>query len=53
MKVILLYPIKTLNIVEKMIAAILKRNSDAFKDTSKQFIKNNQAYQLGFTGMTA
>jgi hypothetical protein len=53
MKVIPLNPVKTLTATEKLIAAILQKNPDAFKAISKQFIHNNQAYLTGFSGMIA
>jgi hypothetical protein len=53
MKVIQLNPVKTLKATEKLIALILQKDLDAFKATSKQFIRNNQAYLTGFSGMIA
>ncbi|MBB6107744.1 hypothetical protein HDF23_000474 [Mucilaginibacter lappiensis] len=38
---------------EKMISAILERNIDAFKLTSRQFIRNNQLYFPGYSGLIA
>jgi hypothetical protein len=53
MKVISLHPVKTLKATEKLIIAILKRDINAFKATSKQFIHNNDAYFSGCSGMIA
>jgi hypothetical protein len=53
MKVIKLTPTRTVNVSQKLIIAILKRDIDAFKATNRQFMRNNQAYFPQFSGLTA
>ncbi|MEO6521859.1 MAG: hypothetical protein ABIN91_09290 [Mucilaginibacter sp.] len=53
MKVVKLNTAKSFRETEKLIVAILKRDINAFKATSKQFLRNNQAYFSDFNGMLA
>jgi hypothetical protein len=53
MKVISLHPSRTIKATEKLIVAILTRDIDAFKATSKQFLRNNRAYRPHFSGFIA
>jgi hypothetical protein len=53
MKVLKLNPPQKLSATEKFIRAILTRDLDAFKATSRQFLRNNQHYFPQFTGFTA
>jgi len=53
MKVIKLNTGNTISYTEKLIKAILERDIDAFKATSKQFLRNNQNYLPDFNGMIA
>lgn len=53
MKVIKLNTSQSIVKTEKLIIEILKRDINAFKATSKQFLRNNQAYFPDFTGMIA
>jgi hypothetical protein len=53
MKVLKLKSQQRLTVTEKFIKAILKDNLDAFKATSRQFLRNNQAYFSDTTGLIA
>ncbi len=53
MKVIKLNPRQEHTATEKFISAILKTDIDAFKATSRQFLRNNQAYLPKLTGLIA
>ncbi|MES2277519.1 MAG: hypothetical protein V4592_15955 [Bacteroidota bacterium] len=53
MKVLKLKPTPKLSATEKLIRAILTHDLDAFKATSRQFLRNNQAYFPQFTGFIA
>ena len=53
MKVIKLNPAPAFKASEKLLIAILKRDINAFKATSKQFICNNRTYFSEFSGMIA
>jgi hypothetical protein len=53
MKVIQLNSVKPTILTEKLLGAILNRDFNAFKATSKQFIHNNKTYFTGGSGMIA
>lgn len=53
MKVLKLKTDHRLTATEKFIKAILQKDIDAFKATSRQFLRNNQAYSPNFTGLIA
>lgn len=53
MKVIKLKINAPLQAGEKLLKAMLLKDFDAFKATSKQFLRNNQAYYPSFSGMIA
>jgi len=53
MKVLKLKTDRQQTATEKFISNILKHDWDAFKATSKQFLRNNQAYTPQFTGFIA
>jgi len=53
MKVLKLNSQRRLTVTEKFIKAILKNNLDAFKATSRQFLRNNQVYFPDNTGLIA
>jgi hypothetical protein len=53
MKVLKLKKQDRLTATEKFIKAILQDNIDAFKATSRQFLRNNQAYFPNTSGLIA
>jgi len=53
MKVLKLKANRRLTVTEKFIKAILQKDLDAFKATSRQFLRNNQTYCPNFTGLIA
>jgi hypothetical protein len=53
MKVIQLPTNRYSKVSEHLLIDILKRDFNAFKATSKQFIRNNKAYLCQFSGMSA
>jgi hypothetical protein len=53
MKVLKLKTDHRLTATEKFIKALLQKDLDAFKATSRQFLRNNQAYTSNFTGLIA
>jgi len=53
MKVIRLKLEMPLASTKQLIGAILKKDLDAFKATSIQFFRNNQAYYPRFSGLIA
>ncbi|QKJ30637.1 hypothetical protein HQ865_13025 [Mucilaginibacter mali] len=53
MKVLKLTPTPKLTATEKFIRAILTHDLDAFKATSRQFLRNNETYLPQFSGFTA
>jgi hypothetical protein len=53
MNVIQLTTNRSSKVSEYLLIHILKRDFNAFKATSKQFIRNNKAYLCHFSGMIA
>lgn len=53
MKVLKLKTDREANTTESFIAEMLRRDWNAFKATSKQFLRNNKAYHQQFTGLIA
>jgi hypothetical protein len=53
MKVLKLKKQRSLTVTEKFIKAILQHDFDAFKATSRQFLRNNQAYCPDFPNLIA